>query len=192
MVEKGDQGLDETPTSSFTETSPIERLSVGHLTVDTTGDESDDDESEDEEDEASRTTADTEVVSAFKVIGLGLCDNTRYLVELTQKVKGHHLYCGYLRHSCPRPKHCVLQEISGKTGPTGVYQQLPNAKNTCFDAISNALTSIDDLEAQRLANRVNLEKIGASKSKVTSELAAKPRDPPVVRIDSTPRGPRAS
>jgi hypothetical protein len=193
MVEKGDQGPDETPTSSFTDTSPIERFSGVNLTVDTTGDdESDEDESEDEEDEASRTTADTELVSEFKAIGLGLYDHTRCMVELSQKVKGHHLYCGHLRHSCPRPKHRVFQEIPGKAGPPGVYQQLPNAKNTCFDAVADTLTSIEDLKAQRQANRANLEKIGASKSKAASEIAAKPKELPVVRIDSTPRCPRAS
>jgi hypothetical protein len=180
MVEKGDQGLDETPTSSFTETSPIECFSVGHLTVDTTGDESGNDEWEKEKDEASRTMADTKLVSEFKAIGLGLYDHMWCLVELSQKVKGHHLYCGCLQHSCPCPKHCVCQEIPGKTGPPGVYQQLPNAKNTCFDAVADTLTSIEDLEAQRQANHANLEKIGTSKSKVASEMAAKPRDPPVV------------
>jgi hypothetical protein len=192
MVEKGDQGLDEMPSSSFEEASRLKRLRPATLDVEITPDESDDDESEDEEDVVSQATVDTAVVTDFKAIGLAMHDTTRCMVELALKVQGHHLYCGHLRHSCPRRKHRILQEIPGKTGSPGVYQQLPNTKGTICDAVADTLTTLEALEEQRQANRALLEKLGASKSKTAAEEAAKTRSDPVVRIDTTPRGPRAT
>jgi hypothetical protein len=193
MVEKGDQEPDETPPSSFEDAiTPIYGPHPLEIPDANRDDESDDDESEDDDEAKSLATVDTVVVDALNVVGLALYDRSRCLVELSQKVKGHHIYCGHPRHTCPRPKHRVLQEIPGKTGPTGVYQQLPNAKGTGFDAVADTLTSIEELETQRQANRANLEQIGASNSKMASEDAARTRSPPVVRIDTTPRGPRAS
>jgi hypothetical protein len=189
MVEKGGQGLDETPTSSFEEVSRLESLRPASLPVTTEPEESDNDESEDD-DLGSQPTVDTNVVSDYKAAGLALYDHTRCLVELAMKVKGHPLYCGYPRQSCSRPKHRILQEIPGKTGSPGVYQQLPNTKGTVFDAVVDTLTTNAELEEQQQTNRALLEKLGASKVKKAAEDVAKTRSAPVVRIDTTPKGPR--
>jgi hypothetical protein len=190
MVEKGDKGLDETPPSSFEEASQLERLRLAMLNVENSSEESDNDESEDEEDVTSQATVDTNVVTDYKAMRLALYDNTRCLVELALKVQSHYLYCGYPRQSCPRPKHRILEEMPGKIGATGVYQQLPNAKGTVFDAVVDTLTSVEALEEQWQANWASLEQLGASKVKQAAEEAAKNHSAPVVRIDTAPRGPR--
>jgi hypothetical protein len=42
---------------------------------------------------------------------MGLSDDTRCLVDLSQKVKGHTIYCGIPLEICPRQKHQELQTV---------------------------------------------------------------------------------
>jgi hypothetical protein len=85
MVEKGDQGLDETPPSSFEEVPlgpprPRTRGAVAEEGI-AIGDDSDDDPSEDEE-ERSQDTVDTQVVTDLNVVGQGDYNDTRCLIGL--------------------------------------------------------------------------------------------------------------
>jgi hypothetical protein len=104
---------------------------------DLSDDESDDDVSEPDEDLTSQATDDTQVVSDLHVQGMGMFDDTRCLVNLSQKVKGHKIYCGHPREICPRRKYQELQTVSGRRGTEGYYQQLPNSKGTVNDAVAD-------------------------------------------------------
>jgi hypothetical protein len=122
MVEKGDQGLDETLMSSF-EDSPLGRAVIRALRtpdIAENEEELDDDESE-SGDEKSQETADTVVVDTLKVIGLADYDKTCCLITLSQTVQGHTIYCGHSKASCSPPKHRILQRTPGRRGQTGVY-----------------------------------------------------------------------
>jgi hypothetical protein len=195
MVEKGDKGLDETPLSSFEDVpstageSPSPNTGIPFVeNVD-----SDDDLSEDEPDALSQDTVDTQVVEGLNVVGYGVYDDTRCLVSLALRVKGHELYCGYAGGTCPRPKHNALRVAPGRRGPPGVYQQLPNSKGTVHDAVADTRTTPEALEESRLQNRSLLKSLGSSPEKTQAELLTKPRSTPVVQLNPTPTtGPRQS
>jgi hypothetical protein len=121
MVEKGDQGLDVTPTSSSDEDlrRPLEAPPGTPMTwaIEEDDVESDDDLSESGVEERSQGTADTVVVDDLPMIGQAHYDDTRCLVILSMKVGGHELYCGYPRGSCPRRKHKELQLAPERRSP---------------------------------------------------------------------------
>jgi hypothetical protein len=131
-------------------------------------------------------------VDELNVVGEAHYDDSRCLVILTTPVKGHELLCGYPKESCRRPKHRVLQTLSGRRGMTGVYQQLPNGKGVVHDAVADTRRTVEEVEASRLQNLSLLEALRSSPEKALAELQAKPRSRPTVRIDtSTPAtGPR--
>jgi hypothetical protein len=153
--------------------------------------ESDEDPSEDDEEEKSQDTIDTQVVEELNVVGQALYDDTRCLIGLSLKVKGHQLYCGYPKRSCPRRKHRELQTEPGRRGPTGVYQQLPNGKALVHDAVASTRITPEDWENQRQVNHELLLRLGASPQKSLTETLLKPPSTPRVRIDTTHQsGPR--
>jgi hypothetical protein len=193
MVEKGDKGLNVTPRSSF-EDVPSATGDLPVPSMDTTLAEdadSDYDPSGDEPDGLSQDTVDTQVVDGLNVIGYGVYDDTRCLVSLALRAKGHELYCGYTRGTCPRPKHNALREAPGRRGLPGVYQQLPNVKGTVHDAVADTRTTPEAIEESRLQNRSLLASLGSSPEKIRAELSAKPHAPPVVQLNPIPTtGPR--
>jgi hypothetical protein len=110
MVEKGDQGLDETPSSSFEEiplTAGIARATEVELpTVEDV--DSDDDRSKEEADEALQGRADTKMVDELNVISQAHYDDSGCLVILSTQVKGHSILYGFPKASCSPTKHRVL------------------------------------------------------------------------------------
>jgi hypothetical protein len=156
-------------------------------------DDSDDDISEPDEDFTSQGTDDTQVVTDLNVQGMALYDDTRCLIELSQRVKGHAILCGHPRDSCPRRKHLELQKLSGRRGQEGYYQQLPNTKGTINDAVADSFLTLQAWVYMRQNNRIMLTKLGQEQSegKAKKEESLKPRSQPVVRIDTTPCGPHA-
>jgi hypothetical protein len=196
MVEKGDKSLDLTPSSSVEEgaISDIPPPMVPRATTVTERtDDSDDDFSESEEEERSQATADTTVVGVLKVIGQAKYDDGRCLVILSQKVDGHELYCGYPKGSCSRPKHRRLQQVPSRRGRPGIYQQLPNGKGLVHDAVADTWVTPEEVAEQRSQNRTLLSSLGKSPENERSELQAKPKATPIVRVDTNIQspGPRA-
>jgi hypothetical protein len=195
MVDKGDQGLDEMPPSSFEEISLNEEgvppQPPPGPNIENIFENSGEDVSEDGE-EQSTETADTLVVSTLNAVGQALYDDTRCLVGLSQKVQGHTVYCGYPKNSCPRHKHTELQSTLGKRGPVGVYQQLPNSKGVVYDAIANTYMTHSEYEGRRKANHDLLTRLGSSPQKEATESLLRPRREPAIRIDTSPPGPRAT
>jgi hypothetical protein len=158
------------------------------------GDDSDDAISEPDKDFASQSTDDTQVVTDLNVQGsMALYDDTRCLIKLSQRVKGHDILCGHPCDSCPRRKHLELQKVSGRRGQEGYYQQLPNTKGTINDAVADSFLTPQAWVEMRQSNRIMLTKLGQEQSegKAKMEESLKTRSQPVVRIDTTPRGPRA-
>jgi hypothetical protein len=164
------------------------------MRLDSNTDDSDDDLSEPDEDLTSQATDDTQVVSDLNVQGMAAFDETRCLVELSQKVKGHALLCGHLRASCSRRKHIAIQNQPGRRGQEGYYQELPNARGTANDAVADTFLSQEAWIERRQSNRVMLTQLGQEQSpgKALMDATMKPRGKPQVRIDTTPRGPRAA
>jgi hypothetical protein len=156
--------------------------------------ESDADLSEPDEELTSQGTDDTQVVSELNAQGMAHYDDAVCLVELSQRVKGHALLCGHPRSSCTRPKHRELQRRSGPRGEPGYYQRFANARGTAYDAILDTFMSPQAWIEQRTQNRALLSQLGREQSpgKAQMEAALKPKSTPMVRIDTAPRGPRAT
>jgi hypothetical protein len=197
MVEKGDKGLDATPTSS-PEGAPANSgvaPPMGPRTRSTveSSDDSDVDESESELEDKSLGSDDTRVVDKLHCVGQANYDDTRCLVRLSLRVDGHALYCGHPRGTCPRPKHKILQQVPERRGVPGIYQQLPNASGGVHDAVADTLASEAEVKAQRAENRNLLSALGTSPEKQLTEQQAKPRLSPQVRTTppSPASGPRA-
>jgi hypothetical protein len=180
------EGANTRARATIATLTPLELSNLGE-------DESDDDLSEPDEELGSQGTEDTQVVTDLNVQGMAAFDDTRCLVELSLKVKGHSLLCGHLKATCRRRKHQELQSEEGRRGRTGYYQQLLNRKGEILDAAADTYMTHQTWIAQRQSNQVMLERLGkeqsAGKTRLEEEL--KSRSDPVVRIDTTPRGPHA-
>jgi hypothetical protein len=124
---------------------------------------------------------------------MALFTEAHCLVELTQRVKGHPILCGHPKETCSQPKHRALQGQLGRRGRPGCYQQLPIKRNSTVDAVGDTYVSPEDWATQQQQNREMLAQLGQAQSagKTAMEDALKQRSDPVVRIDTTPRGPRA-
>jgi hypothetical protein len=189
--------MDDKPVATEGMSTRATALEAGLATMrlDSNDEDSDDDLSEADEDLTSQGTDDTQVVSDLHVQGMAVFDSTRCLVELSQKVKGHALPCGHLCVSCPRPKHTVLQTQAGRRGQEGYYQELPNAKGTSHDNVADTYVSHQAWIESRQSNRAVLTMLGQDQSPGKAALdssSLKARSAPVVRIDTTPKGPRAT
>jgi hypothetical protein len=75
----------------------------------------------------------------------------------------------------------------------GIYQQLPNRNSTVVDAVGDTFMSPEEWTEHQQQNLAMLAQLGQSQSpgKSAMEDSLKKRAALVVRIDTTPRGPRA-
>jgi hypothetical protein len=164
------------------------------MRLDSTDGDSDEDLSELDKDLTSQGTDDTQVVSDLKVQGMAVLDNTRCLIELSHMVKGRAILCGHLRDSCPCRKHKERQKQVRRRGQAGYYQELPNRKGTANDAVADTYLTLEAWVERPRTSRVLLTQLGQAQSpgKAAMDASMKPRSAPVVRIDTTPRGPRAA
>jgi hypothetical protein len=190
-TEEGSLPTEEDPPTNPTERSlrnPPARLSSDE------DEDWDDDISEPDEDLTSLATDDTQVVVDLNIQGMALYEDNRCLLELSQRVKGHALLCGHPRENCPRRKHRELvQTAEDHRGRPGYCQQLPNAKGTTADAVSDTFMTTQAWIERRQSNRTMLTQLGQTQSAAKQRLEEqlKPKSAPVVRIDTTPQGPRA-
>jgi hypothetical protein len=80
-------------------------------------DDLDDDRSEPDDELESQAMIDTQVVNDLKVIDVAEFDDTHCLVELSMRVKGHPLLCGYPRDSCTTQTQGAPTVVQQKRSP---------------------------------------------------------------------------